>query len=233
MTKKNFESILDLAQAFLYLEPESDLDGLICRHPYTDSCFVSISAKQIVDIRDPESLNKWRNQMLTVINQCETYRQLCCLIVKSYRFAWFKFSLPYLDKDDIAEFFIENWRLLENNSKNKNLSPRRLVSILKKVQDTSLFQIQKEQLANCSDPIKVYRGSSKKEQSPKGLSWTTSRKAAEYFARRFNKDGHIFCGELQKDDVLLCFLNSSEKEIICDPQKVQNVQIEDLKREGV
>lgn len=225
MTEKNLSSIRELALAFLYLEIKEDFDGLLCNHPFTDAMYVACNGKTFVDLHDPAAQDMWREEVKKRISTCRSYRDFTILITKSYRFAWFKFSLPYLTAEEMAEFLLQNWKLLEFPSKNKNISPTRLIHILKKLQNTEVVRQQKEQLDHLPDLIKIYRGCGKKEKTPKGLSWTLSKEVASWFAKRFDKDGHIFSGVIQKEDILLCFLDS-EQEILCDPKTITEIKKE-------
>lgn len=75
------------------------------------------------------------------------------------------------------------------------------------------------------EQIKIYRG----EQfggNRKGLSWTMDRNIAEWFAKRFQKNGYVKSGIAYKDDILAYFNCRNEKEIVIS--KVHDVSTEPI-----
>lgn len=67
--------------------------------------------------------------------------------------------------------------------------------------------------------ITVYRGTQK--GLPLGLSWTTDRERAEWFANRFGRDDPVVTeGTVNKGDVLAYFLGRGESEIVVLPYDV-------------
>jgi hypothetical protein len=79
-------------------------------------------------------------------------------------------------------------------------------------------------LAALPDPIPIFRGFLG-DDGGLGLSWTTSRDIAFFFATRFSllhkdKTPYIIEGTIAKTDVLAYFEARCESEIVCDPSKV-------------
>lgn len=71
------------------------------------------------------------------------------------------------------------------------------------------------------DPIPVYRGMSNGSTSPdKALSWTTNIDVANFFACRLGYNGKILKGCVAKKDIIECFLDDSESEVIVAPGSV-------------
>jgi hypothetical protein len=71
------------------------------------------------------------------------------------------------------------------------------------------------------EEITVHRGT--RQKVPLGISWTTDRACADFFARRFagHDDGRVVSGIICKRDVWAVFTGRKEAEILCDPLKVQ------------
>jgi hypothetical protein len=82
-------------------------------------------------------------------------------------------------------------------------------------------------LAKLPNEIVVYRGVGHK-QSKLGLSWTTDKARAEWFAKRFagvnGRSAHVFQGVVQKSDVLAHFLGRNEDEIVALPRSVKDIR---------
>ncbi len=85
------------------------------------------------------------------------------------------------------------------------------------------------------DQFPVYRGFT--GQRGKGMSWTTDRAKAEWFARRFAMiEGRgtpkVLSGVVRKGDVLAYFNRRQESEIVVEPAKVQEQRVESLPPKG-
>lgn len=81
-------------------------------------------------------------------------------------------------------------------------------------------------LAALPDEFPIWRGVTHRDAVP-GLSWTTDRSRAEWFARRFSsmegKKPILASGRVRKADVLAHFLGRAEDEIVVLPERVQQV----------
>lgn len=78
------------------------------------------------------------------------------------------------------------------------------------------------------ETVTVYRGCSVNKVS--GISWTTDKEKAKWFAMRYNfqnksgpldKECCVVEGQIAKSDVLAVILQRQESEIICDPKNVK------------
>ena len=71
------------------------------------------------------------------------------------------------------------------------------------------------------DPVKVWHGLERDDNSLIGISWTTSRKVAAWFARRFGiihqREAYLAEGVVPKDKVRAYLLARKEFEIIVLP----------------
>ena len=83
-----------------------------------------------------------------------------------------------------------------------------------------------EILAGMPDEIEVFRGFNSKG-THNGMSWSTDRERAEWFAKRFAKgDAQIASGMVKKSDVIAHFMCRGEDEIVVFPENVSGVLIE-------
>ena len=73
------------------------------------------------------------------------------------------------------------------------------------------------------DELTVYRG-----VKPKGevlaLSWTLSKKKAEWFANRFQSDGTVYRAKIPREHVLAYFNCRSEQEVVLNYRKLFNIK---------
>jgi hypothetical protein len=83
------------------------------------------------------------------------------------------------------------------------------------------------------EKIVMYRGTGVRENERNlGLSWTTARERAVWFARRFREHGYLVTGTARRDDVVACFSRRGEEEIIVLPRSVALTDIRALSRKG-
>ncbi len=86
-------------------------------------------------------------------------------------------------------------------------------------------------LAKLPDTLPVYRGFI--GTHGKGLSWTTDKKKAIWFAKRFAVltrlgEPRLMVGEASKADVLAYFTRRKEAEVVIDPSKVKGKKVVNL-----
>ena len=74
--------------------------------------------------------------------------------------------------------------------------------------------------------VEVYRGiTDYNKKYVKALSWTLSKKTAEWFADRFSSKGIIYKALIPKEHILAYFNGRNEKEIVLDPKYLQDIEI--------
>jgi hypothetical protein len=87
---------------------------------------------------------------------------------------------------------------------------------------------QQALLDNLPDQVQVFRGCS--HDRVRGVSWTTSRKVAEGFARGHRSikvpDPVVVTATINKNAVFLVNWERSEDEVILDPEHLQNLVVE-------
>lgn len=75
--------------------------------------------------------------------------------------------------------------------------------------------------------VTVYRGTERGRKL--GMSWTLSRKRAEWFAKRFQRRPLVVTGTVAKRHVLAVFHGRNEDEVVVLPRHVKQLQREELK----
>jgi hypothetical protein len=74
------------------------------------------------------------------------------------------------------------------------------------------------------DPVIIHRGSSGIFKS--GVSWTTDKDMAEFFARRFaDTDASVVTGRIRKEEIWAVFTGRKESEVLCDPDLVRQFEL--------
>lgn len=87
-----------------------------------------------------------------------------------------------------------------------------------------------KELNDLPDTFEVYRGVGHSDAVTHGLSWTTNRDKAIWFAKRFseNDNSYLATGTVSKTNVLSYFLRRGENEIVIMPEHVSNTSIHKL-----
>lgn len=71
--------------------------------------------------------------------------------------------------------------------------------------------------------LRVYRGG-----APNGIAWSTDVKTAQWFAKRFKREGEapepVFTALAPPEAIMARFSGRGESEVTCEPDKLQHVQ---------
>lgn len=133
------------------------------------------------------------------------------------------------------------WQLIKAvwiDSENVHEHDRFWAATWKKAKSTLTLDI-KEQAAfdELPDMVPVWHGLERKNGRILGLSWTTDKGVAEWFAQhfaRFNRRrAYIAAGVVRKEHVKAYLLNRGEHEIIAFPDKIDQVVVEPCTGKGV
>jgi hypothetical protein len=86
------------------------------------------------------------------------------------------------------------------------------------------------------DPVPVWHGLERKDREHLGVSWTTDKGIAEWFAQRFarsnKRPAFIASGFVSKEHVRAYLLGRGEREVITFPEKVLKIVVEECKSSG-
>lgn len=126
-----------------------------------------------------------------------------------------------LNRDDFSVLLKDIW--VNTEFPNQNGKDILIDSFLYANREKLMTSKEKEELDKLSNPIKVYRGL-QKDANRLGLSWTTSKEKARWFANRFENNGEILEGIIDKKDVFAYILEREEFEIILNPNKIGGIK---------
>lgn len=80
-----------------------------------------------------------------------------------------------------------------------------------------------EQLSKLDSEVTIYRGFRDTVDAANGISWTTDRKTAEWFANRFSKTPYIAEATVEKSDIIALILSRGENEVVTLNPKITSV----------
>lgn len=213
-----FKNLLDIR-----IEECKDLDPtIVVMHPiFQSSIFYMPKDKKIIDIcKNEENLLIAKNYMKNEIDKIDSPYTIISLIRKQYRLFYFNLVKEYLSEKDYNKLLRMAWINAENITNDPNISLPKLICIFKNSNREYLMSEEENGTLNqLPEYINIHRGVKRKYRNNKGMSWTLDFEKANWFANRFDNNGYVISGIINKKDVLAYFEN--EKEIVCDYRKVK------------
>lgn len=202
--------------------------GLFVQHPYFGQVVDAIQVGnkvEMVDLRNPEDLEKMQERVIKTIDAVEKYSQFLVIVRTPFLPAFFKFTYRFLGLDDYSEALADIWTLVEFPNIDVNVSHKEFVRFFQmarkdRLMDSDEYKVYK----NLPEEITVYRGTGKGARHLLGLSWTLDYEKAKWFATRWNKKGVIYKGKIRKEDVLAYFSRRNESEVVINVGKLVDVE---------
>ena len=223
----DIKEIKNIVKYFLQQRIEkTEYSPMIVIHPIFETSIIPIIEKDgnftYKDmLQDKEALQIGYKQTEKRINEATTLTSLYCIIRKSYRLTLLKFARPYLSVEDFSSLLANAWTTSENPNTDINVDIATLSNWFQTASKKFLMTIDEyNAYRTLPDRLTIYRGVASKS-NPKGLSWTTDIKKAEWFANRWNDKGYIIQAEIPKDKVLAYFTTRGEQEVVVDTTDVQ------------
>lgn len=206
-----------------------NLSFLFQAHPILQNC-VGVKDKKFVMIDSEEHYNYFRNEIIENIIKILITKEprkdklrtiLFLFINKPFHIPLLIYLKPYLTKDEFSSILKDIWIDTEFPHQNgKGV----LLTIFQYANREQLMNVEeKKAFKELSDPIIVYRGL-QKNAIKNGLSWTTDKKVAQWFANRFNMKGNVLTSKIYKKDVFAYKLDRNESEIILNPDCLEWVK---------
>lgn len=226
------EAIKDIAKTIAYVEiAPTDWAPMVVKHPYTDSGFTVLhsdsSFESVNLLTDLAAARHWRESLITKIEACADVHEWFGMITRSYQLSVFNLIRKHLSLSDFSSLFRYVWINIESVSSNPVFSARQLINCFKKCDPVTLMSDSElKELDALPNEIIIYRGTRTKEKGP-GMSWTTNRAIAEWFASRYSLSpgdhGMVYSAVIDKQNVLAYFSDHTEKEVVVDPAQLRDV----------
>lgn len=185
------------------------LNGIHLQHPLIYSVFHSDEMNAMVNYRYEHTLQR--------IEECmakDQWDRIPFMYERPYRVnAFYDLKEKYSSRqywELLSDVYIDT----ENLHQNVELWYELLfASNVPKYKHYFMSAIDRKAFKNLPDVITIYRGC---ETSDVGYSWSLSEKTATFFANRFNRDGVVLVGTVEKSDCLGLLLGRGEQEIVVD-----------------
>lgn len=169
------------------------------------------------------------NRQIERIARAEKLEQYINAINKGNRFDFLNFLHKYnvITDQECADALYSIWTMQERFY-DCGMAKTKMIKFMKMVEKSLVLPDDIDKLSDDS-MITIYRGV--KENDCKGLSWTTDKNTAIWFAKRFSYDVdkcYVFTGQLKKKDIIAFFDCRNESEIVCDYRKIKDIQCEEI-----
>lgn len=163
------------------------------------------------------------------LSKAEKLSHCVSVINKGNRFSYldYLYKLGAITDQECADEVYSIWTMQERFH-DCGMCKTKLIKFMKMAMKSPLLQSDIDDLSP-DDMVTIYRGVG--INSHKGLSWTTDKNVAEWFAKRFKTDGdkgYVFTGRVHKKDIIGLFNNRNEQEVVCDYRKVKDIQCEEI-----
>lgn len=171
----------------------------------------------------------YRQDQLAKIDNAKNLFRCMHIINKGNRFDYLNFLHKYevITDQECADMVYFIWTLQERFHE-CGMAKTKLIRFMKMADKEISLPDSIEKLSD-DDMVTIYRGVG--VNSYKGLSWTTDKNVAEWFAKRFKTDGdkgYVFTGRVHKKDIIGLFNSRNEQEVVCDYRKVKDIQCEEI-----
>lgn len=230
--KTNLDNVKSMAITFLY-QPveETECSPLVVMHPIFETGITGIpkagDVKMVNILESEDDLKCLIKIYSNRIMKSESARDVYSVIRKSYRLTFLKYILNDLSIDDMSDLLAHAWTTSENPNGDVNVSLNTIVRWFNKANKRILMDSEEYSVySSLPDTFEIYRGVGV-NRNPEGLSWTRSKKTAEWFANRYNvgkKCGYVQAAIANKKDVLAYFNSRDEDEIVISISK-ENISI--------
>lgn len=229
MKTTDINSVRDIAIAFAHLPiEENEKYPIFVSHPFINAAVTVIpteNGQEMINVFEGDGEKRFRAALVNQLKRIDKLVDFFIMLNNAYRFTFLDHIRRYLSNDDLGMCLRYIWTCSEFTNSSSVFTKKQLVSLFHRSSKNTLMDEGELQVfQELPERITVYRGTnSVNSKDVKVLSWTLSRKKAEWFASRFDDDVQcVFQAELPKDGALAYF--SSEEEIIANPYMLENIQ---------
>ena len=225
----NLNSLKELANAFLHLEPVFNKDvPFTITHPYIESLVTSDLKGGLLNIRIPDQWEKLIQIYSDQITKANSIEDIMYRIRLPYHFAFLKYAKQYMSKKDFDKWLGTTWTSSENPNQDKNVTINQFITWFKAADKKLLMEEEDYKVyAELPEEITIYRGVAVGRAKQKGLSWTCNIDTARWFSKRFDTDkkkGYILKAKIKKSDVFAYFNTRNEDEILCNSKNIYDIE---------
>lgn len=208
----------------MYFEPKiNPMIPVLVDHPFISSLYMQINGDVCNILESKENYNNFIEEIKRKIDSETDCKNVYFLIQKSFRSAFLKYTHNYLSNEDLGKVLKMYWQNNDSVNVDANISKLQYVKLFKKCGRENLMTKEElEAYEKMPDKIEIYRGINNFSKHPvNGLSWTTDKDQALWFAKRFKETGTLCKTTIEKEHILAYF--SYENETVIDIHFLKDV----------
>ena len=207
-----------------YSYRDERLGGLTIKHPLVFSLFHTPAQNAMVN----DALRR-KKQLLDTARNEENWHSYLFLHERPHRMDAFMEVSEAMNDEDYWTNLASIWVDSENIWQAEILWTAALHSD-RPGRDAMMEEDERQTFTQLPSEVEVFRGFCE-DGRERGLSWTTDRKKAEWFAARLAVPGdmpRLAIGRVEKDKIVACFDGRGENEVVVFPDDVDRVTILNL-----
>ncbi len=155
---------------------------------------------------------------------CNGFLDFLFFVCKAYRLSFLEACEPFLSAADFSVAFREAWITTEFPSRFGGVDIKTLLRWFR-VGRGIMSSKELARYNKLGDVVTLYRGSPTRGDYM-GLSWTTDKSTARWFATRWSSEGYVYCAEFPRTACVAVLLERDESEVVVDPSKARDVREE-------
>ena len=228
LKETNLDEIKKIAIKFLNIEPTITI-GPFVTHPFFNTIVLFDGNEMFNIFEDKDKYNNYIRNMENVILKKQRTQDIISRIEKPYKMYFLYIIMNYLEQHEFSELLIDTWTMIENPCSNSLLTKRDLIKMFKSsCRENMMSKREKQTYDKFPDEITIYRGVRNKKYK-NGLSWTTDKETAIFFATRFSQGTQIlYSTTINKKDIIVYTNQRKEREIIINPYTLRKYNIEEV-----
>ena len=223
----DIKAIRDISMAMYDAVPIKEVQELkgmgIVQHPFLSSLYWMDRDGKTISFLDPANIEKCRGTYREAIYTGDVMG-IYVMVRNPFKMTWFSYCHNHLSDKDYGIYLRNAWTMEENPNQDVNVSRRRAIQLFKKAKKKHLMNEEEYKYYDAlPEKLTVWRGVSPGRERL-GLSWTDDRETAEWFRKRFERDGkkgYLLEAEIGKAEVLAYFNGRNENEIVVDVFKIK------------
>lgn len=160
-----------------------------------------------------------------VLEPCKSLMQFFVHINKPYRLLLLRLVMPIFDLNgEYEEILKYAWTSTEFPHQSRVSD---LIDMFEQADQSKMMDgIDRQKFDLLPDEIEVYRGLQDERAKQKGLSWTTDKTVALWFATRWKSPaGRLCVARIRKSHVFMYTESRNENEVVLNPKHLKNVRV--------
>lgn len=231
--KTDLDAIKHIAKSMVYMDIQpTRFSPIVVHHPFTDTGITAVKRnngfEMINLLEEPEGLAQWQKNQIRFISEAKDVHQVYMQVTKPFALAFLKQIEDCLSVKDLSTLLRSTWMRIEFVSDNPVYSKAQFARLFRKC-DPRFLMVPDEYdvYQKLPETVEIYRGVRKNSKKVEGMSWTTDKTVADWFADRFTAKpsrGDVYKAVIDKRNILAFFSGRSEAEIVVDTTGLRNLE---------